>query len=129
MWNSIEINIQNIKLITERAVLINCPHNSEYNGYSFWHPRSLIRDGKHSYARSLSYSDDFKFILIKLGKGKFNKNDVLSKLEISVGDFENMFGVMSDNICSRKEVEIFETHKPQIIEPIKQTIHEDLLDE
>lgn len=124
MWKQVNINIQNIKHETGKAVLINCPHNSDYDGYSFWMPSKLIRNGKHSYAVSLSYTDDFKFVLKKYGKGKFNSKDVLDEIEISVKDFEEMFGVMNDNITEK--LNPYETHKPEPIEPTEVEVNDEL---
>lgn len=103
MWKNIQINKQNIQHDTGRTVLINCPHKSNYDGYSFWHPSKLIRDGKHSYAVSLSYTKEFKFKLLKYGKGKWNSKQVISEKEIDVEEFEEMFGVMNENITAPKK--------------------------
>lgn len=102
-WRSININKQNIEYDSGKAVLINCPHKSDYDGYSFWHPSKLIRDGKHSYALSVSYTNDFIFKLIKYGRGKCNRNEVIDQKEIGVEEFEEMFEVMNENIVASKE--------------------------
>lgn len=102
-WKNININIQNIKQETGKAVLIAMPHNSNYDGYSFWHPAKLVRDGNHSYAISLGYTDDFTFNLKKYGKGRYNKHQVIAEQTISVKEFEKAFGVMSENIVAPKK--------------------------
>ena len=88
-WKNLPINIQNIKAETEKSVLIQVPHNSKYNGYSFWHPRKLVRNGSHSYEKTIGYTDEFTFHLKKYGQGKWNKNEVLSEIEITAEQFEN----------------------------------------
>lgn len=100
MWKNININKQNIKADTGRAILINCSHKSEYDGWSFWHPAKLVRDGKHSNAVSISYTDDFTFNLKKYGNGKWNKNTIIDEKVIGVEEFEKAFGVMDENITA-----------------------------
>lgn len=104
-WKSIQINKQNIKNDIGKAVLIAMPHNSKYDGFTFWHSSKLIRAGKHSYALSLSYTDDFVFKLKKVSPRTFK---VLDEEEISVEEFEQAFGIMNDNITApKKETESY----------------------
>lgn len=37
-WKSLWIPQGNIKIVTDKAVLIQMPHRSDYKGYTFWHP-------------------------------------------------------------------------------------------
>lgn len=129
MWKNININKQNIKQETSRAVLIAMPHSSDYDGYSFWHPSKLVRDGRHSYAVSIGYTDDFKFRLVKYGKGKWNKFDIIDETSIDAEEFEEAFGVMDDNIKSPEFKNEYETHKPDALEPVKSEVLEELKDE
>ena len=101
MWKSIEINKQNIETYTGKSVLIKMPNKSKYAGYKFWHPAKLVRYGSNSYARSVSYTDDFTFKLKKYGNGKYNKFDVINEVEISVEEFEEAFECMKD--CTRSK--------------------------
>lgn len=100
-WKTIQINVQNVETETGKATLIKMPNKSNYAGYKFWHPSKLIRNGRNSYALSVSYNDTFKFKLFKNGKGKYNKFDVIDDLEISVEEFEEAFGCMED--CTRSK--------------------------
>lgn len=102
-WKSIQINKQNVKHDTGRTVLIAMPHNSNYDGYEFWHPAKLVREGYHSYAINLSYTDEFKFKLKKMGKGKYNKDQIIDEIEIDVEEFEEAFEVMNDNVIAPKK--------------------------
>lgn len=102
MWKNIQINKQNIKVETEKSILIKCPKNSRYDGYEFWHPSKLVRKGNHKGAVSIGYTDDFKFTLKKMGNGKYNFKDVIDTKEITINDFEIMFEVMSENIIEPK---------------------------
>lgn len=116
MWKSININRQNIKQETAKAVLIQCPHNSEWDGYSFWHPAKLVRDGRHSNAVSIGYTDDFTFRLKKCNK----RFEVIDEVELNASEFEEMFGVMDRNIVSPTMKDPYETHKPESL-PTEET--------
>lgn len=129
MWKNISVNINQIKTKTYGAILINCPHNSQYDGFSFWHPIKLVRDGKHSSSISIGYNEDFKFKLIKYGKGKYNSRDIIDEIEISVEEFEEMFEVENQNIITPKIVNEYETHKPDKQEVVKNNLKEELLDD
>jgi hypothetical protein len=110
-WRNIEIYIQNIATQTDKAALINCPHKSAWDGFSFWHPLKLIRDGSHSYAAKLSYTDEWSFNL-----KRFNKNRaVIAEKTLNVKEFEEVFGVMNENISAPKIKNEFETHIPATI--------------
>lgn len=129
MWKNININKQNIKADIGRAVLIAMPHSSGYDGYCFWHPSKLVREGRHSSAVSIGYNDDFRFRLIKYGKGKWNKQKIIDEQEINAEAFEEEFGVMNENIKASDKVNIYETHKPQELQPVKIDALEELKDE
>lgn len=129
MWRQININNQNIKAETDRAVLFACPHNSRYDGWAFWHPSKLVRRGRHKNAVSVSYTEEFTFVLKKYGKGKYNKNQVLDEDEIDFEEFEEMFGVMNDNIKAPDYKSDFETHKPEQLEAEAVEALEELKDE
>ena len=42
-WIKCDLNAQNIKAKTEKAVLIAMPHSSKFDGFLFWHPIKLVR--------------------------------------------------------------------------------------
>lgn len=108
MWKNININLQNIETETSKSVLIKMPNKSQYAGYKFWHPAKLVRDGRNSYAKSIGYTDDFTFKLKKYGNGKWNKNEVISEIEISAAEFEKAFNVMDENITApQKDTESY----------------------
>ena len=128
-WKNLNINTNLIKIDTGRAVLINCPHNSLYKGYSFWHPSKLVRTGRHSTAVSIGYTDDFTFKLKKYGNGKTARYEVSREVEIGVSEFEEMFKTMDMNISKPLPKNPYETHKPQILQATKIDALEDLKDE
>lgn len=128
MWKSVNINKQNIKAETGRAVLIACPHNSDFDGYSFWHPSKLVRDGRHSNAVSVSYTEEFTFRLKKYGKGRYNSHEVIDEVQLGYDEFEEVFGVMNDNISAPQFKNDYETHKPELVEAVKTEADASLID-
>ena len=103
-WKSVNINLQNIKVETSKAVLFNCPKKSNYSGYSFWHPAKLVREGRNSNAVKVSFTDEFRFKLKKYGKGQYNRCEVLNEIEIDAATFEAIFDVMNANIKSKTDI-------------------------
>ena len=116
MWKNIEINKQNIETDTGKATLIKMPNKSKYAGYKFWHPSKLVRYGSNSYARSLGYTDDFKFKLFKNGNGKYNKFDKIDEIEISVEDFEEAFECMEDCTRAKSNETYLNVEEPEKVE-------------
>lgn len=128
MWRSININKQNIKAETGKAVLIALPHNSDYDGYCFWHSSKLVREGRNSNAVQISYTEDFTFYLKKYGKGKYNSRDVIDEVQLRYDELEEIFGVMNENISAPAHKSYYETHKPAEIKATEQTADESLID-
>lgn len=127
-WKNININTNQIKAETGKAVLIAMPHNSDYDGYVFWHTSKLIRNGRHSASVSLGYTDDFTFTLKKYGKGRYNSREVIDEKVIDVEEFENAFGVVDENITEKEIKNPYETHKPQTVEAVENNIIKELQD-
>ena len=91
-WKSIKFNAQNIVTETDKAVLIACPHKSNFDGFVFWHPKKLVRViGGKGYFVSFSYTDDFEFKLKKYGKGQYNSRDVIDEKTVSTETMEEIF--------------------------------------
>lgn len=121
MWNSIKINGQNIEKQTANAVLINMPKNSSYSGFKFWHPVKCVRTvGGKGYFVSFSYTNDWKFKLIKNGKGKWNKFDVIDEMELTPTEMEDAFGVVNESIT--ESMERSEETNIIVIEPKKKSV-------
>lgn len=126
MWKNINVNRNLIKHETGKAVLIALPHSSGWDGYAFWHPSKLVRDGKHAGAVSLGYTDDFQFHLKKTDKhGK-----VLDEYDMNAEEFEEAFGICNENITApQKKANEFETYKPATLEAVEVTALDELKDE
>lgn len=126
MWKTLNINKNNIITETDRAVLIACPHASDYDGYSFWHPSKLVRNGRHRAAVSISYTEEFTFRLKKYGKGKYNSREVLDEVQLGYDEIEDVFGVIDDCIYPPDEPLIY---TPDPIEPEHAEVDPSLRDE
>lgn len=124
MWKSININRNNIRYETGKSVLIACPHKSNYDGYCFWHPSKLVRDGRHRGAVSISYTEQFEFCLKKYGKGKYNSREVLDEITVGYEEIEEMFSVVDDSIFPPEP----EIYTPDPLEPEHATADKSLID-
>ena len=105
------------------------PHSSSYDGYVFWHPSKLVRDGRNSASVSIGYNDEFKFHLKKYGKGKTNYKDVLDEVELDSSEFEEEFDIINENITAPTYKNDYETHKPTELKAEKVEALEELKDE
>lgn len=106
MWKSININKQNIKCETAKAILIKLPNSSDYKGYCFWHPLKLIKEGKHRNAIGLVYNDGFSFKIFKDEKYEI----------IDVEEFEAIFEIMDKNIIAPSNESYLKIEEPEKIE-------------
>lgn len=122
-WKKIAFNVQNIQHETMNGVLIAMPHSSDHDGYKFWTSQKLVRQGRHSYERFLSVNEDMTFKLIKNGKGKFNKFEVIASKEITADELAEAFGGYVEKApytpyaAPEKEEIIY--HKPSPLETVK----------
>ena len=92
-WERIQIESSLVERDTYKAVLINMPRKSRYKGYSFWHPVKCCRSvGKNGYLLQISFTNEFKFRLKKMGKGKFNFNEVIDEKVIDSEELKEAFG-------------------------------------
>lgn len=97
-WKKVAVNVQNIKYETAKAVLIAMPHNSDYDGFAFWFPKKLVRDGSHSYECALSVPPDMEIKATRKGKS----GAVLAEKVLSVNDLLEAFGEYRGYSKSRK---------------------------
>ena len=90
--NKVRFNAQNIKAETAKAVLINMPHKSNYDGFCFWVSAKLVRDaGGKGYFKTFSFTDEFEFKLLKFGNGRYNSRDVISEKTITAAEMIESF--------------------------------------
>ena len=104
MWENIQIESTCIETSADKAVLINMPKKSKYKGYCFWHPAKCCRlVGKNNYLIQISFTNDFKFTLKKMGKGKFNYKEVLDTKVIGPDELKKSFGYDFEVLDDLKE--------------------------
>lgn len=123
-WRSFTVSTNNIEVSTAKAVLIKMPHKSDYDGFVFWHPAKLVREGDYLYSKRVSYTDDFEFRLFKKGNGRFNYNTKIAEKTISAAEMRNAMKMMEIT-----KLDPYELHKPEIKEPVKADVLEELKDE
>jgi hypothetical protein len=121
-WKKFAFNLQNIAHETESGILIQMPHNSAYDGFSFWTSKKLVREGRHSYEMLLSINDDMKFELRKMGHGRYNRNKVIASQEISADELAEAFGGYREAPDAPKVDEYREEiirHTPEPLAPVE----------
>ena len=65
---AINFNALSIEHETAKSVLIKMPNNSEWQGYTFWHPSKMRKDVKvevKGISRLFSYTDNWEFTIFK----------------------------------------------------------------
>lgn len=116
-WLKTEINKNQIQRETARALFINCSHNSKYDGWGFWLPKSLLREGSHSASLTILLPNDFKIELIR----KSRRQNIAAEECIQIFEnIEEQVKVKTDDSC------FVEVKEPKKIEIIKKR---DVLDE
>ena len=90
-WKKILVNTQNVETETGKAVLIKMRHNSDYDGYKFWHPAKCVRPGSNSSELEVSFTDTWEFKLIKNGNGKYNSREIIDQLTIDAETMESQW--------------------------------------
>lgn len=123
-WGKVAFNLQNIGAQTERAILIKMPHRSEYDGYTVWVSKKLIREGSHSYEYFMSIKADMEFA-IKKHAGWSHNNKVLDDKTITAEQMAEAFGGYVEGAgysrqASIKEDEevVIEKHVPETLAPV-----------
>ena len=90
-WIKCDLNAQNIKVKTEKAVLITMPHSSKFDGFQFWHPIKLVRRVGIGYFYTFSFTNEFEFKLKKMGQGRYNRSEVIDEKTISADEMIEAF--------------------------------------
>lgn len=113
---NININCNQIKYSTGRAYLIAMPHKSDYDGFAFWFPMSLVDEGRHDEAVRLRIPVDFNF---KLKKTSNKTYKVLAEAELNAYQLVEQFKQTDENItgadiATRTEVERVEAPEVKV---------------
>lgn len=116
-WSKVNINNNQVERSTERAYLIKMPHNSDYDGYSFWYPAKMCHDGPHNAAMTLSVPDDFRFSLRRYSQ---RTHQLLDEIEIEADEMLGQLATVSDNITApldKSDEPIIEVKEPEYRKP------------
>lgn len=89
MWKKIKVNIQNIKHETDKAMLIAMPHSSDYDGFTFWISKKLVRDGSNDFEMLVSINEDMTFNLKRTSE---KTRKVLDEKEVGCDELIEAFG-------------------------------------
>lgn len=113
---NININRNQVKLSTGRALLIAMPHNSDYDGFTFWFPEKLVDKGRHDEAIRLCIPVSFEFKLRRTSPKTFK---VLAEEELNAYQLVEQFRQTDENIqgadiATRTEVETVEAPEVKI---------------
>lgn len=82
-WLKIEINQNQIRGESASSFLIKMPSGSRHEGCVFWHPKKCVFRKELTYI--ISFSESWKFSVKKYGKGKHNRNEIISEYALDAG--------------------------------------------
>lgn len=122
-WHRININNNQVTRYTGRAYLINMPHNSDYDGYSFWHPEKMTMPGPHSAAMTVEFPEGWTF---KLRKYSQRTHKMLDEVELNDLEMQEQFQTTSDNITAPKQGSYVEIKEPEYRQPTENKVDEEL---
>ena len=114
-WKTINFNAQNIEHETAKAVLIKMPNNSEWHGYTFWHPSKCVRtlNKGNGYFKTFSYTENWEFTIFKSNK----KGERTAEQILTAEDMEIAFDVVNEQISVDASTESYlEIEEPKKID-------------
>lgn len=133
MWHKFALNSQNVVRETAKAVLIALPHKSNFDGFEFWYPKKLVRQGSHSYQLIASIPDDMQITARRTSPKTYK---VLDEKELTPADVIEAFGGETQAVSAVKaiarETRFFEErriekHIPERIIPTEVNADETLI--
>lgn len=92
---NININRNQIKRSSGRAILIAMPHKSDYDGFTFWFPEKLVDEGRHDEAIRLCIPVSFNFNLRRTSPKTYK---VLAEAELNAYELVEQFRQTDENI-------------------------------
>ena len=92
---NININRNQIKRSSGRAILIAMPHKSDYDGFTFWFPEKLVDEGRHDEAIRLCIPVSFNFTLRRTSPKTYK---VLAEAELNAYELVEQFRQTDENI-------------------------------
>ncbi|API89065.1 hypothetical protein BKP56_07275 [Marinilactibacillus sp. 15R] len=125
MWDMLFFNKQNIEYETDKAMLIKMPNKSNYKGWMFWHPKSLINEeGGKGYYYSFRFPNSWDFKLIKKYKNGEEKqlhievSEMVAALKDSDGSIRSCSPYSSESYYKEKEPEKIIIKKVEVDESL-----------
>ena len=128
-WKEFYISQSNIEAESDRSILVKMPHNSDYDGYMFWHSRILVARGPVSYSVALTYHDKFIFRLFKSKRSKYGKYEKSEKIEVDAREVVEAFERVNEPFRPRPYKRPNEVHVPPVLEPEKHEALDELKDD
>lgn len=123
-WKKFSINIQNIQHETAAAYLISLPHKSDYDGFTFWVSKKLVRPGNNAYEMALSVCEGMEFQIKRVSE---KTRAVLEEKKISAEELIEAFGGILVHYNREKQAPYcVVTRVPDKLEPRKQEANETL---
>lgn len=116
-WTTVNINDNQVERSTERAYLIKMPHNSDYDGFSFWYPIKLTHSGPHSASITLEIPDDFAFNLRRYSP---RTRKLLDSVELDAYTLGKQLETVSQNITApldKSDEPVIEVKEPKYRKP------------
>ena len=114
-WKTINFNAQNIEYEAAKAILIKMPNNSEWHGYTFWHPSKCVRtlSKGNGYFKTFSYTENWEFTIFKSNKnGERTAEQILT-----AEDMEIAFDVVNEQISVDASTESYlEIEEPKKVD-------------
>ena len=114
---NININRNQVELSTGKALLVKMPHNSDYDGFTFWFPQKLVNEGRHDEALRLVIPVGFSFTLKRISD---KTRAVLDEAELNAYQLVEQFRQTDENIAEKQEHEPeqrFKTIEPNYRKP------------
>lgn len=105
---NIIIKNNQIEKTTARAYLIKFPNNSEYKGYKFWIPSSLVKI-IDEINLNVYLPEDFEIKAFKNGNGKHNKFEKIAETNLSTEEMTKIYNQTTKIKEETEEVKIQET--------------------
>lgn len=113
---NININRNQVKLSTGRALLVKMPHNSDYDGFTFWFPQKLVDEGRHDEALRLVIPVGFSFTLKRISD---KTRAVLDEAELNAYQLVEQFrqtdeSIQGADVARKTEIERVEAPEVKI---------------
>ena len=87
-----------MKTVCANSNLIKREKNNKYliklpkSDFMFWHPKELVHlSGKNNYLMTISYSENAHVDVFCNGKGKYNRDQVIDEMHLTISEWEQYF--------------------------------------